>query len=165
METPPVLISDGSGLDTASLAEWQSDLLALFTEFNGSEHRTLPETLVPFPRTMPVVRFLLRDPARGNLPRAMASLTLRSDGTGLKTIGCVEDVFVSPAEQGRGYGKLMMTTLIAEARRRGLDRLELTSRPFRENANRLYRTLGFTLVAPANPDLPDDGTNFYRLYL
>lgn len=60
--------------------------------------------------------------------------------------GCsasIEDVVVDEAYRGRGIGRKMMERLIAHARRKRADFIELTSRPSRVAANKLYKTLGF----------------------
>lgn len=57
----------------------------------------------------------------------------------------VEDVVVDGAYRGQGLGKKLMNALIAAARARGVERLELTSGADRVAANALYVKLGFTL--------------------
>lgn len=64
--------------------------------------------------------------------------------------GYVEDVVVDSAYRGQGLATKLMTTLIDTARARGVKDLDLTSRPAREAANRLYQKLGFKL-RPTNP--------------
>lgn len=73
--------------------------------------------------------------------------------TGLKA--WIEDVVVDEAGRGRGVGALLNTAAINEARRRGAKHVNLTSRPSREAANRLYQRLGFELYE----------TNVYRYKL
>jgi len=55
----------------------------------------------------------------------------------------IEDVVVAESARGHGVGEALNTAAIAEARRRGAVTVELTSRPSRESANRLYQRLGF----------------------
>ena len=43
----------------------------------------------------------------------------------------------------RGSGRRLSVAAVEEARRRGAKDVSLTSRPFRESANRLYQRLGF----------------------
>jgi len=61
--------------------------------------------------------------------------------TGLRA--WIEDVVVDDAARGTGVGALLNTAAIAEAERRGARTVDLTSRPSREAANRLYQRLGF----------------------
>jgi len=61
--------------------------------------------------------------------------------TGLKA--WIEDVVVDEAARGRGVGEALNVAALEEARRRGARDVNLTSRPSREAANRLYERLGF----------------------
>ena len=61
--------------------------------------------------------------------------------TGLKA--WIDDVVVDDAARGRGIGRLMNEAALAEARRRNAKDVNLTSRPSREAANRLYQRIGF----------------------
>jgi ribosomal protein S18 acetylase RimI-like enzyme len=73
--------------------------------------------------------------------------------TGLKA--WIEDVVVDDAGRGRGVGAMLNESAIAAARQRGAKHVNLTSRPSREAANRLYQRLGFELYP----------TNMYRYTL
>jgi ribosomal protein S18 acetylase RimI-like enzyme len=55
----------------------------------------------------------------------------------------IEDVVVDAAARGRGVGEALNLAAIEQARRAGARTVDLTSRPSREAANRLYRRLGF----------------------
>jgi ribosomal protein S18 acetylase RimI-like enzyme len=55
----------------------------------------------------------------------------------------VEDVVVDESARGQGVGEALTREAIARARAAGAHALDLTSRPEREAANRLYRRLGF----------------------
>jgi ribosomal protein S18 acetylase RimI-like enzyme len=57
----------------------------------------------------------------------------------------IEDVVVDSAARGRGVGAALTNAAVELARRRGARSVELTSRPSREAANRLYPHLGFQL--------------------
>jgi ribosomal protein S18 acetylase RimI-like enzyme len=59
--------------------------------------------------------------------------------------GWIEDVIVDDAARGQGAGAALTRAMIDRARALGCSTLELTSRPSREVANRLYQRLGFTL--------------------
>ncbi len=63
--------------------------------------------------------------------------------TGLRA--WIEDVVVDGAARGAGVGELLNRAAIDEAARRGARTVDLTSRPSREAANRLYQRLGFVL--------------------
>ena len=55
----------------------------------------------------------------------------------------IEDVVVDGEARGHGVGEALNMAAIAEARRQGAVTVDLTSRPSREAANRLYQRLGF----------------------
>jgi ribosomal protein S18 acetylase RimI-like enzyme len=55
----------------------------------------------------------------------------------------IEDVVVEEAARGRGAGAELSRAAIRLARELGARTVDLTSRPSREAANRLYRSLGF----------------------
>lgn len=55
----------------------------------------------------------------------------------------IEDVVVNEADRGRGIAQALLETAIDLARALGAKTLDLTSRPAREAANRLYRKVGF----------------------
>ena len=60
--------------------------------------------------------------------------------TGVKA--WIDDVVVDEAARGQGVGEALNRAALDEARRRGAKEVDLTSRPQREAANRLYVRLG-----------------------
>ena len=83
----------------------------------------------------------------------MATLAVDTLLTGTKA--WVEDVVVDSRCRCRGYARQMLAFLEQEGRRLGAASLNLTSRPAREVANRLYRRAGFV----------QRETNVYKLAL
>jgi ribosomal protein S18 acetylase RimI-like enzyme len=73
--------------------------------------------------------------------------------TGLRA--WIEDVVVDGAARAKGVGEALTNAAIEESRRRNVRSIDLTTRPSREAANRLYARLGFELRE----------TNVYRLSL
>jgi ribosomal protein S18 acetylase RimI-like enzyme len=67
----------------------------------------------------------------------------------------IEDVVVDGSARGAGVGEALNTFAINESRKRGATTVDLTSRPSREAANRLYQRLGFV----------QRDTNVYRFTL
>ena len=61
--------------------------------------------------------------------------------TGVRT--WIEDVVVDTAARGHGVGEALNQAAILEAHHRGAVTVDLTSRPSREAANRLYQRIGF----------------------
>lgn len=55
----------------------------------------------------------------------------------------IEDVIVSDSVRGRGCGEQLTRVALDAARAAGARTVELTSRPSREAANRLYQRIGF----------------------
>jgi ribosomal-protein-alanine N-acetyltransferase len=59
----------------------------------------------------------------------------------------IQTIAVAPAAQGRGIGTALLTTLIDEATRRGVEHLDLEVRADNTSAQRLYERHGFTKIA------------------
>jgi ribosomal protein S18 acetylase RimI-like enzyme len=57
----------------------------------------------------------------------------------------IEDVVVEESARGRGVGAALTREAVRLARAEGARTVDLTSRPSREAANRLYERLGFQL--------------------
>ena len=55
----------------------------------------------------------------------------------------IEDVVVDAEARGKGIGEALNKFALSEAIRYGATTVDLTSRPSREAANRLYRRIGF----------------------
>jgi ribosomal protein S18 acetylase RimI-like enzyme len=55
----------------------------------------------------------------------------------------IEDVVVDEAARGKGVGESLNSAALDRAKAAGARTVDLTSRPSREAANRLYRRLGF----------------------
>jgi ribosomal protein S18 acetylase RimI-like enzyme len=71
----------------------------------------------------------------------MSTLAVFRIPTGLRA--WIEDVVVDSAARGRGVGAALNRAMIDRARELGCVTVDLTSRPSREAANRLYQKLGF----------------------
>jgi ribosomal protein S18 acetylase RimI-like enzyme len=71
----------------------------------------------------------------------MATLVTLPLPSGLR--GHVEDVVVDVSIRGRGVARLLLGRMTELASERGLRTLDLTSRPSRESALRLYESVGF----------------------
>lgn len=82
-----------------------------------------------------------RDPDDGGRVVGAMALVLFRIPTGLR--GWIEDVVVEDRVRGRGVGAAMNRRALEIAAVRGARTVDLTSRPSREAANRLYARLGF----------------------
>lgn len=83
----------------------------------------------------------------------MLSLVLFPIPTGTKA--WVEDVVVDSSARGKGIGKALMNHALKKVREKRGKSIDLTSRPSRETANKLYQSLGYQKRE----------TNVYRLSL
>ena len=73
----------------------------------------------------------------------MLSLVVLKIPTGNKA--WVEDVVVDQSARGKGLGKSLMNHALEDAKKRGVKSIDLTSRPSRESANKLYQDLGYEI--------------------
>ncbi len=118
------------------------------------------ELVAAFDRLVPQLSSSNPPPTRGGLQAIVDSeasdLFVASDDSGiLGTLtlamfpiptgrrAWIEDVVVDDAARGRGVGKLLNEAALARAKKLGAVSVDLTSRPSREAANRLYHRLGF----------------------
>lgn len=85
----------------------------------------------------------------------LGSLLLVTFKTPTAVRAWIEDVVVDEAARGRGVGEQLVHAAVARARLANAKSVDLTSRPDREAANRLYQRLGFELR----------DSNLYRLSL
>ncbi|MDQ1723034.1 MAG: hypothetical protein QOG52_62 [Frankiaceae bacterium] len=98
-----------------------------------------------------ITQFVARDDGGGIV--GVSTLAMFPIPTGRRA--WVEDVIVDESVRGQGVGEALTQAMINAARSWGCKTIELTSRPSREAANRLYQRLGFTLRE----------TNVYRFEL
>lgn len=75
----------------------------------------------------------------------LGSLLLVTFKTPTAVRAWVEDVVVDEAARGRGVGEALVRAAIDRARLANAKSVDLTSRPDREAANRLYQRMGFQL--------------------
>lgn len=87
--------------------------------------------------------FVARDPELSG--RIVGSLTLVVFRVPTGVRAWIEDVVVDESTRGKGAGELLTRAALDEARRRQAKNVDLTSRPSREAANRLYQRVGFAL--------------------
>jgi ribosomal protein S18 acetylase RimI-like enzyme len=131
-----------------------------------------PELVEAFARLVPQLSKSSPPPSAEELAEMVSSeacdvLVARLDGVIVGTLTLVvfriptgvrawiEDVVVDDAARGHGVGDLLNRFAIDLASKKSAKTVDLTSRPSREAANRLYQRIGF---------LPRD-TNVYRFSL
>jgi ribosomal protein S18 acetylase RimI-like enzyme len=114
-------------------------------------HRLLPQlSSSAAPPTEDDVRAMAEAPAvtllvarlggGGRIVGSLALATFRVP-TGLRA--WIEDVVVDASARGKGVGAALTDVAVERARAMGCRNVDLTSRPSREAANRLYQRLGF----------------------
>lgn len=81
--------------------------------------------------------------ARDGEGEIVGMLTLAVFGIPTGVRAWIEDVVVDEAARGRGVGAVLTRRALELAAAAGAKTVELTSRPSRDAANRLYRRLGF----------------------
>ncbi len=129
-----------------------------------------PELVAGVARILPQLSSSSPPPTAGELaeiagsPATQLLVALDDDGT---LLGCltlalfriptglrawIEDVVVDEACRGRGVAEILCREALNRASAAGARTVDLTSRPSREAANRLYRRLGFV----------ERDTNVYR---
>ncbi len=130
-----------------------AELLAAFDRLMPQLSAAAPPTtddLAEMFSTPGVFLFVARQPGKdGQIVGLLTLATLRVP-SGKRA--WIEDVVVDEAARGQGIGEALVRAALAQAAEVGAKSVELTSRPARQAANRLYQRLGF--VQP--------GTNFYR---
>ena len=91
-----------------------------------------------------VFLFVFRPEAGQSAPiLGMLTLATFTIPTGLRA--WVEDVVVDGEARGQGAGQALVEAAVEHAGKLGARTVDLTSRPTREAANRLYRRAGFEL--------------------
>jgi ribosomal protein S18 acetylase RimI-like enzyme len=104
-----------------------------------SEART-PPTLEQLAETVAGETMLVARNDDGTIIGTLTLITYRVS-SGLKAR--IEDVIVDESVRGQGIGEALTREAMRRATDAGARMVELTSMPYREAANRLYRRLGF----------------------
>ena len=150
-EAPP------DGVVVEELVEVTPEVVAAFERLVPQLSRSSPppseSELAQLAGAPGTVVLLARDSwGGGSLVGSLTLVTFRIP-TGVRA--WIEDVVVDEGARGRGVGEALNRAALDAARARGCKTVDLTSRPSREAANRLYQRLGF---------VPRD-TNVYRMEL
>lgn len=134
-----VRIEEATGVDEELVAAFEL-LIPQLSSSNPPPAAAALQAIVDAPDS---VLLIARDDHDGG--RIVGSLTLAMFRipTGLRA--WIEDVVVDDAVRGRGIGETLNRVALERAREAGASTVDLTSRPSREAANRLYRRLGFEL--------------------
>jgi 8-oxo-dGTP pyrophosphatase MutT (NUDIX family)/GNAT superfamily N-acetyltransferase len=141
------VMSSGPARDiqVASASRVDDELIAAFNRLIPQLSRS---AVVPTPDLIreivdaPATRVLVARDGRDN-GRIVGLLTLVVFRIPTGVRAWIEDVVVDEAVRGRGVGEALSQEAIRQAVGSGARTVELTSRPSREAANRLYQRLGF----------------------
>ncbi len=119
------------------------ELVAAFRRLTPQLSKSAPvpggAELAEMVRSPSTILLLARDGDKG-IVGTMALVLFRIP-TGVRA--WIEDVVVDEAARGQGVGEALNREALRLARDAGARNVDLTSRPSREAANRLYRRLGF----------------------
>lgn len=119
-----------------------AELVAAFRQLTPQLSRSAPAPggteLAEMVRSPATVLLMARD---GDTLVGSLTLVLFRIPTGLRA--WIEDVVVDEASRGRGVAEMLCREALNRASAAGARTVDLTSRPTRESANRLYLRLGF----------------------
>jgi ribosomal protein S18 acetylase RimI-like enzyme len=146
---PPVEVSEATAVTPELVAAFER----LVPQLSSSNPPPTADELAVIVASPASVLLSARDPARGG--EIVGSLTLAVFAIPSGVRAWIEDVVVDGECRGRGVGAALNRFALERAREMGAKTVDLTSRPSREAANRLYQRLGF---------VPRD-TNVYRFDL
>lgn len=131
-------------IHTTEVIEVDDELVAAFDRLTPQLSSSSPapdaDALAAIVASPATVLFAARDVDSGEIVGTL-TLALFRIPTGLRA--WIEDVVVDEKVRGQGVGDALSVTAIERARREGAKTVDLTSRPSREAANRLYKRVGF----------------------
>jgi ribosomal protein S18 acetylase RimI-like enzyme len=134
-ERPAVSVEEAHAVDDALVAAWER-LIGQLSRSAPPPGRAELEEIVSSPAT----RLLL---ARNEEGEIVGSLTLALFRIPTGVRAWIEDVVVDEAARGQGAGVALTREALRVASEGGARTIDLTSRPDREAANRLYQAVGF----------------------
>ena len=121
------------------------ELVAAFRRLTPQLSKTAPAPggaeLAEMVRSPATVLLMARDPEKGLI--GSLTLVLFRIPTGVRA--WIEDVVTDEESRGRGVAEILCREALNRASAAGARTVDLTSRPSREAANRLYRRLGFVM--------------------
>ena len=131
-------------IHTTEVVEVDDELVAAFDrltpQLSSSSPAPGPDELAAIVASPATVLFVARDIDSGEIVGTL-TLALFRIPTGLRA--WIEDVVVSETARGQGVGAALCQAAIDRAASEGARTVDLTSRPSREAANRLYKRVGF----------------------
>lgn len=136
-----------NGIDVAAASKVDDELVAAFGRLipQLSRSATVPtrEVIHEIIEARASTVLIARDLRNSGRIAGMLTLVVFRIPTGVRAR--IEDVVVDEDVRGRGVGEALSQEAVSRAVALGARTVELTSRPSREAANRLYQRLGFAL--------------------
>lgn len=147
----PSSAGDAGSVEISEAIEVTDELVAAFerlipqlSKSNPPPDRESLQFMVSSPASVVLIARDASGPASqsGN-GEILGSLTLALFRIPTAMRAWIEDVVVDEAARGRGVGDALNRVALERAREAGAKTVDLTSRPTREAANRLYQRIGF----------------------
>jgi ribosomal protein S18 acetylase RimI-like enzyme len=135
--SPPVEVSEATDVTPELVAAFDR----LIPQLSSSNAPPSADELKAIVTSRASVLLIARDPQRDGEIVGSLTLVLFRIPTGIRA--WIEDVVVDAEARGRGVGEALNRTALERADQAGAKTVDLTSRPSREAANRLYQRLGF----------------------
>ena len=131
-------------IHTTEVVEVDDELVAAFERLTPQLSSSSPapgaDQLAAIVASPATVLFVARDIDSGEIIGSL-TLALFRIPTGMRA--WIEDVVVDEQARGQGVGNALNQAALDRARSEGAKTVDLTSRPTREAANRLYKRIGF----------------------
>jgi ribosomal protein S18 acetylase RimI-like enzyme len=131
-------------IHTTEVIEVDDELVAAFERLTPQLSSSSPapgaDELAAIVASPATVLFIARDVDTGQIVGSL-TLALFRIPTGMRA--WIEDVVVDEAARGKGVGNTLNQAALDRARTAGAKTVDLTSRPSRDVANRLYKRIGF----------------------
>ena len=131
----PILIEEATAVTPELVAAFR----LLTPQLSGSAPAPGGHELAEMVRSPATILLMARDAEKGLI--GSLTLVLFRIPTGVRA--WIEDVVVDKDSRGRGVAEILCREALNRASAAGARTVDLTSRPSREAANRLYRRLGF----------------------
>ncbi len=116
-------------------------MIELLSQLTSSELAFSQKDLERIVASKSSILFTALDETLNNKIVGILTLVLVDIPTGM--LAKIEDVVVDKTARGRGIGEAITLAAIQRAKELGITKIDLTSNPKREAANRLYQRLGF----------------------
>jgi ribosomal protein S18 acetylase RimI-like enzyme len=137
--------TSGGGIEVVAASGVDEELIAAFNrlvpQLSRSAAVPTPELIREIVEAQASTVLMARDARDKGRIVGLLTLVVFRIPTGVRA--WIEDVVVDEAVRGRGVGEALSQEAVRRAVGLGARTVELTSRPSREAANRLYQRLGF----------------------